>query len=391
MKTVRLTIRVSAAMFVLSASGVTWADPIGTAFTYQGYLTTASGPANGDYDFRFILYDDDVGGVQQGPTLVYDGVSPNPPPITVVNGRFTIALDFGTGVFAGNARWLSVDVRATGVGPYFTLSPRQELTPTPYAIYAETAGAASNGVTGSGTAGYLARFTASSTVGNSLICESFGNVGIGTTTPEQQLEVNGGIALACGADRDFYVSSDFGGSLTAGNDLTIHAGDAGAGFIGPGDEAPGGDLHLEGGDARCYNPPFQNEAAPGGDVYIHGGLPDGVSIEEGDVILAHTGSAVCGNVGIGTTSPGVFLLAVNGSAAKPGGGAWSNFSDRRLKKDIEPLAGALERLLALRGVTFKYQDPKLKFGLPGRQVGMIAQEVEQVFPEWVDEDAEGYK
>ena len=98
-----------------------------------------------------------------------------------------------------------------------------------------------------------------------------------------------------------------------------------------------------------------------------------------------------GGVGINTNAPAGFDLAVNGTAAKPGGGAWSVFSDARLKKNVEPLKGALERLLALRGVAFEYKDPAFKLGLPGRQIGLIAQEVEQVFPSWVDEDPDGYK
>lgn len=139
MKKARLTILISVVMVGVGAGGVSRVDPMGTAFIYQGFLTTPPGPANGDYDFRFILYDAEVGGVQQGPMLEYDGVAPTPPPITVTNGRFTIDLDFGTGVFTGDARWLEIGVRATGVGSYFTLSPRQELTPTPYAISSKIA------------------------------------------------------------------------------------------------------------------------------------------------------------------------------------------------------------------------------------------------------------
>ena len=63
-------------------------------------------------------------------------------------------------------------------------------------------------------------------------------------------------------------------------------------------------------------------------------------------------------------------------------------SDRRLKKDVEPLRGALDRLLRLRGVTFEYADDDLA---RDRQIGLIAQEVERVFPGWVDETGEGYK
>ena len=98
-----------------------------------------------------------------------------------------------------------------------------------------------------------------------------------------------------------------------------------------------------------------------------------------------------GGVGINTNNPSGFALAVNGTAAKPGGGTWANFSDRRLKKNIEPLGEALRQLLELRGVTFEYKQPESRFGLPGRQIGLIAQEVERVFPDWVDEDADGYK
>ena len=39
-----------------------------------------------------------------------------------------------------------------------------------------------------------------------------------------------------------------------------------------------------------------------------------------------------------------FDLAVNGTAAKSGGGSWSSLSDARLKKDIKTLNGALDRL-----------------------------------------------
>jgi hypothetical protein len=96
------------------------------------------------------------------------------------------------------------------------------------------------------------------------------------------------------------------------------------------------------------------------------------------------------NVGIGTASPG-YLLHVNGDAGKPGGGSWSNASDIRLKKNVEDLKGVLGKLLKLRPVSFEYKDAEAIKELPGTQVGMIAQEVEQVFPQWVDEAADGYK
>jgi hypothetical protein len=97
-----------------------------------------------------------------------------------------------------------------------------------------------------------------------------------------------------------------------------------------------------------------------------------------------------GGVGINTDSP-QFALHVNGEAGKPGGGAWSVASDVRLKKDIRPLEHALLRLLKLHGVTYEYKDPKAIHELAGQQTGMIAQEVEKVFPEWVETGRDGTK
>jgi hypothetical protein len=97
-----------------------------------------------------------------------------------------------------------------------------------------------------------------------------------------------------------------------------------------------------------------------------------------------------GLVGIGTTAPDA-LLSVNGVADKPGGGPWTTFSDARLKKNVQPLEGALERLMRLQGVTFEYKEPAAIHELPGVQIGMIAQEVEKVFPDWVDTAPNGMK
>lgn len=102
--------------------------PVGSGYTYQGYLEDAGSPANGFYDFEFRLFDDPAIGSQVGSTVVLDDVS-------VSNGLFTVELDFGSTVFGGGARWLEIAVRpgASG-GAYTLLSPRQEMTPAPYAL-----------------------------------------------------------------------------------------------------------------------------------------------------------------------------------------------------------------------------------------------------------------
>ena len=97
-----------------------------------------------------------------------------------------------------------------------------------------------------------------------------------------------------------------------------------------------------------------------------------------------------GNVGIGTTLPR-YTLEVNGSAGMPGGGAWTNSSDLRLKRDVQPLQGALHKLLNLRGVRYRWQEPAKHGNLTGDQMGFVAQEVEAVFPEWVSTNPDGLK
>lgn len=84
-------------------------------------------------------------------------------------------------------------------------------------------------------------------------------------------------------------------------------------------------------------------------------------------------------------------LYTYGNAYKPSGGSWAFLSDRRTKKSIEPIHGALNQLLQLHGVTFEYSNPSAVHELPGEHVGMVAQDVEQVFPSWVDTRDDGYK
>jgi hypothetical protein len=85
-------------------------------------------------------------------------------------------------------------------------------------------------------------------------------------------------------------------------------------------------------------------------------------------------------------------LAISSAIAlKPGGGAWGASSDVRLKQNIGPLDHALERLLQLRGATYEWKQPEKQGNHTGPQVGFIGQEVETVFPEWITDDAEGYK
>ncbi len=85
-------------------------------------------------------------------------------------------------------------------------------------------------------------------------------------------------------------------------------------------------------------------------------------------------------------------LHVTGSPTKQGGAAtWTVLSDKTLKKDITPIDGALEKILQLRGVSFAWREPEQHNATDGRYMGMVAQEVEKVFPEWVRTVPSGHK
>jgi len=110
-----------------------WAGPMGTAFTYQGRLIDANNPADGLYDFLFRLYDANVTGTQKGSTI-------NIGEVDVIDGYFTVELDFGSKFFDGDARWLQIDIRPGELNDpnrYTILRPRQQVAPTPYALYAD--------------------------------------------------------------------------------------------------------------------------------------------------------------------------------------------------------------------------------------------------------------
>jgi hypothetical protein len=117
----------------------------GTAFTYQGVLSTTNGPSNGLFDLTFGIFSVSSGGSQVGGTLTT-------PAVGITNGTFWVVLDFGPGIFTGPARWLELSVRTNGGGAFTTLTPRQPILPVPYAI---TASNLSGTISGSQVTGTL--------------------------------------------------------------------------------------------------------------------------------------------------------------------------------------------------------------------------------------------
>jgi hypothetical protein len=190
-----------------------------TAFTYQGQLKDANGPVNGAFDFQFTLYSAQTGGEPLGVSEMEN--------VSLTNGMFSFKLDFGRAAVDAKESWLEIGVRPSGSAEDYTvLFPRQKLTPTPYAIFAQheqwsligvpvgfadrsliTRSLDTEGMTppekptqgqgkeaaAAGIANYIAKFDGNGApTANSIMFDNGTNVGIGTSAPGHRLSIAGG-------------------------------------------------------------------------------------------------------------------------------------------------------------------------------------------------------
>lgn len=187
---------------LLSLAGFAHAQ--GTAISYQGRLNYGDSPATGLFDFTFHVFDAAVGGsdVTNPLPLSHDAVQ-------VADGLFNVAIDLAPDIFTGPARWLEIRVRTNEVGLLTVLTPRTPLLRTPYAIFADKAGAMASGTVtadqlNSGgvppAPGQFLSYNGGNFVWSDLgdsvwsvlnnnAYYTAGNVGIGTATPARKLTV----------------------------------------------------------------------------------------------------------------------------------------------------------------------------------------------------------
>jgi len=221
---------IMALALLLMATPMIAQTPLGFELTYQGKLNAAGEPINDTADFEFTLFDADVDGNAVGSVVSVSDV-------LVIDGVFTVELDFGVLAFNGDARWLEVAVRSphdpTDMDAFSTLTPRQPLTATPYALQTRGIFVADDGDIGIGTESPNSRLhvidpsgilISSSTSAptlklrddtdsdqfeilhnraadelrirnaafeNLLVIEKDGKVGVGTAAPSALLDVNG--------------------------------------------------------------------------------------------------------------------------------------------------------------------------------------------------------
>ncbi|WP_042721685.1 tail fiber domain-containing protein [Flavobacterium sp. B17] len=201
------------------------------------------------------------------------------------------------------------------------------------------------------TAGNLYFSTNGNADASQFVMLEGGNVGIGTSSPQSKLHVNSTLTVG--------TNSLDGGTINLGN--------------------------ANHGIRRGY---------PGGESY---GNNVGLYTTGGNIYLSTNGNAeygqfamVNGNIGIGTSSP-QSKLHVNGTIKAS---RIEGTSDRRFKKDIKKIYGATEKLNQLNGYTYIWRDkaefPGQTLG-EGKDIGVIAQELEKVLPDAVSTNKDGYK
>lgn len=273
---------------------------LGTAFTYQGRLTDSSGAVNGTCDLEFKLYDDAAAGTQIGSTQTKTNV-------TVTNGVFTVALDFGVSAFNGDARWLAISVRCpAGSGSYTPLTPRQPLTPAPYALALPGLWTQPNPTSPNLIGGFSGNNITSGVIGAAIggggdnafpnrVTDNYGVVSggynnragddAGTTSDKSYATVGGGVSNTASGD----------GATIAGGGYSVASGDGATIGGGNGNSAAGSDSTIGGG--------IGNNASG-----------DGSTIGGGNQNATSSSHATVGG-GYQNTAGGVFATVPGGSHA----------------------------------------------------------------------------
>jgi hypothetical protein len=221
-----------------------------------------------------------------------------------------------------------------------------------------------------------------------------GNVGIGVTSPINTLTINGG---GYSYIRFFHTSSGSGaadgfllGTTPSGTPVWIW-------------NYENGPINFGTNGTNRVTITAGGQVNMGGLLNINTAVASGIALRvNDDEALWYNGTYYSWGygasynyfarpIGIGTTSLSTYELVVNGEAAKTGGGLWSNYSDIRLKNILGNYDKGLSEILALQPVVFNYKvGNPLDLPSEDEEIGLIAQEVREIFPEAVSVRQNGY-
>lgn len=278
---------------------------------YQGYLTDDAGDAITDtLGMTFSIWDAASGGSQ-----LWDETQAE---VAVIDGLFNVLLgsvtEIPSSVFTSPGCWIEIEIEGE------TLTPRTQIVSVGYAFRADTADYA------------IAAHSDNDwqVVGNDMYSIPGGNVGIGTTAPDEKLEIIGNMMLntshgvafvgevkSSRADGGLYVRQDSGAHLFLGYGNTVVIKDDN---VGIGTASPGAKLHVEGGDWVTFFSPTAGgypQLKVGKDNDPHNNIILGFHNTDNYGYLAVAGDPATivvkdgGNVGIGETSP-AYKLDVEG-------------------------------------------------------------------------------
>lgn len=272
------------------------------------------------------------------------------------------------------------------------------------------AAASAQPVTGSGAPGTVPKFVGPTQIANSAIFEApGGRIGIGTTSPGPlRLRVNGSIGAAANSPTAALIAVQSG----SGHIAEFWRGGTPRSFVNPNGWIgiglpPQAALHV-----LSTEPPFATfeSSSPGEHslklltplgnpawlrFYVPGetGAIAGVGRANGrDLVFASGGGpgsdgfyrmvvTAAGRVGVGTMTPtATFEVAAGESTLAD---AWATRSSARLKSDVKPIDGALDKVRRLEGVSFTWNDSRQK------SLGFVAEDVGKVLPELVTYEENG--
>jgi hypothetical protein len=244
----------------------------------------------------------------------------------------------------------------TGSGSYHSLLRLKSPT-SDYEILAE-------GATGSNSL----RFYDYAAGAYRLTIDSSGNVGIGTTSPGAKLEVAGNLRLG---------TSNVGSIEDDGGTARITINDNGALML----RDDGGNLAMSIADSQTE---FSGNSWVefSGETYFHNGCAHFGSPSSGWLCMYESGYVITADGGIYAVGR---IFTQNDTPQKPYTGTWTGYaSDRRLKRNIQPLTGALDKFTKLQGVQYEWINPE-GHRAP-TEVGFIAQDLGEVFPHAIAEN-----
>ena len=405
----------------------------GTAIIYQGRLSVRGAPATGSYDLQFGLFTTNEFGTPAAPVLTSTNVSVN-------DGLFSTTLDFGSGVFSGQQFWIEVGVRTNANGTFTTLSPRQPITPAPYAITAEnairmtglTVLSNTNGgpnLVGGSPNNFVSSGVVGATVGGGGAVEyngahytnsvraSFATVGggAGNSARTYGATVSGGIGNLASAALGTIgggqgnavndsVSTVSGGENNAAsiNDATVGGGDSNV-ARGAYATVGGGSGNTASGFAATASGGSANTAS-GDDSTVVGGNGNTASGDYSFAAgnLAHAGhngsfvwadysppfsfsSSTANQFRVRATGGVAFVSAIDNSGnvtsgvhLLPGDTAWSGISDKNSKKNLQPVNGetVLEKLTTIPVERWNY---KWESDASVPHIGPMAQDFKAAF------------